>query len=173
MVKYGVAVDSKFFTWIEANANHLRDSQSVAAHFAITQSCQLKAAIVERDEREESGQRMILNYGHTFGHAFETSVGYGTWLHGEAVSAGMTCAARLAERLGLLAHDDVQRQTQLLASFGLPTAPPPGNIDEWLSIMRRDKKSLGGRHRLVLPRRLGKVEVVDGVDEVLIRSVLS
>jgi 3-dehydroquinate synthase len=173
VVKYGVALDAEFFSWLEANAAALLHRDRAAVIHAVTRSCQLKASIVEQDEHELTGVRPVLNYGHTFGHAFETAAGYGTWLHGEAVAAGMSCAANLAHRVGMLSCDDLQRQTRLLARFGLPPEPPAGHADEWLSIMRRDKKSVGGRLRLVLPRGIGSVEVVDDVDEVLVRAVLS
>jgi len=172
VVKYGVALDAEFFAWLEANAGALVARDRAAVVHAVTRSCQLKAGIVEKDEREETGLRMVLNYGHTFGHAFETTAGYGTLLHGEAVAAGMTCAARLAERLGMMPAVEVERQTSLLTKFGLPLTPPPGSADAWLAVMRRDKKAVAGRLRLVLPRRLGTVEVIDSADEERVRAVL-
>jgi 3-dehydroquinate synthase len=115
---------------------------------------------------------VILNYGHTFAHAFETAAGYGRWLHGEAVAAGMVCASRLAERRGLIGADLTERQKCLLERFGLPTAPERWPIDELLATMRSDKKSLAGRLRFVLPRRLGEVALFDDVPEEDVRSVL-
>src|SRR5436305_7811938 len=100
--------------------------------------------VVEQDEREEKGLRAVLNYGHTFAHAFETVAGYGTWLHGEAVSAGMVCAARLSQRRGLMMPDETERQLKLLRLFGLPTAPLSWPIEELLSVMRSDKKNVAG-----------------------------
>jgi 3-dehydroquinate synthase len=133
----------------------------------------LKADIVEQDEREESGLRAVLNYGHTFGHAFETVGGYGTWLHGEAVAAGMICASRLAERLGRIRPSVTDRQIRLLSSFSLPLGPlPEWPVDALIDVMRRDKKSMDGRLRFVLPTRLGHVELVNDVAEALVREVL-
>ena len=120
--------------------------QSVRARLRLRRrlSC-LKAGVVEKDERELTGLRAILNYGHTFAHAFETVAGYGTWLHGEAVSAGMVCASRLAERRGLIATDLTQRQVRLLEAFGLPVKPERWVVDDLLAVMRSDKKAEAGQ----------------------------
>ncbi len=139
----------------------------------VTRCCRLKADVVEKDEREETGVRVVLNYGHTFAHAFETVAGYGAWLHGEAVAAGMVCASRLAERLGMIPAEVTQRQTDLLRRFGLPTGPRDWPIDNLLSVMRNDKKAEAGRLRLVLPRRLGEVQLVEDVPESDVRAVLA
>jgi 3-dehydroquinate synthase len=129
--------------------------------------------VVEQDEREETGQRAALNYGHTFAHAFETVGGYGNWLHGEAVAAGMVCASRLAEKLDLITGEITQRQVKLLQAFGLPTAPDPAwSADDLIAVMRRDKKARGGRLRFVLPTRLGRVETFGDISETLVREVL-
>ena len=117
----------------------------------VARSCRLKADVVEQDEREETGLRMVLNYGHTFAHAFEAVGGYGAWLHGEAVAAGMVCASRLGELRGLISGDVTERQAKLFARFGLPTERRP----EWepgslLAVMRRDKKNVGGRLPVVM-----------------------
>jgi 3-dehydroquinate synthase len=146
----------------------------------IARCCQLKAGIVERDEREQTGLRMILNYGHTFAHAFETVAGYGTWLHGEAVAAGMACASRLAERQGLIEPEVTERQLRLLERFGLPTSAvgpgpettPQSWIADLIEVMRSDKKSLAGRLRFILPRRLGEVALREDVPESEVRRVL-
>jgi 3-dehydroquinate synthase len=129
--------------------------------------------VVEKDEREETGLRAALNYGHTFAHAFEAVGGYGAWLHGEAVAAGMACAARLAEKLGRIGPELGQRQNALLKGFGLPIAPR----SEWptpdlLAVMKRDKKAVGGRMRFILPTRIGEVQLIDDVPESLVRDVL-
>jgi len=143
----------------------------------VAKSCRLKADVVENDEREETGLRAVLNYGHTFAHAFETVAGYGSWLHGEAVSAGMVCAALLKCRVrnsecGL--EDEVsERQLRLLKRFQLPTQPKPEwDIDAMIGVMRRDKKAVAGQLRFVLPTRMGHVELVDGIPEALVRTVL-
>jgi 3-dehydroquinate synthase len=144
-----------------------------AVRHIVTRSCELKAKVVEQDEREETGLRAVLNYGHTFAHAFETVGGYGTWLHGEAVSAGMACASRLAERRGLIATEVTERQLALLRIFALPTAPLSWPADELLSVMRSDKKNVAGRLRFVLPTRLGEVKLFDDVSESDVRAVLA
>jgi 3-dehydroquinate synthase len=138
----------------------------------VARSCRLKADVVEQDEREEKGLRAVLNFGHTFAHAFETVGGYGAWLHGEAVAAGMACASRLADRRGLIPREVTERLTRLLERFGLPTAPRSWPVDELLRTMRSDKKSLAGRLRLVLPRRLGDAALFDDVAESEVRQVL-
>ncbi len=172
VVKYGVILDADFFGWLETHVGALQQRDPEAIQYVTAQSCRLKASVVEQDEREESGLRMILNYGHTFAHAFEAYAGYGTWLHGEAVAAGMICASRLAHRLGLLPADLIDRQIRLLQAFHLPTAPNPWPSDDLLALMRRDKKNRAGRLRFVLPKRLGEVIVVDSVDEADVVAVL-
>jgi 3-dehydroquinate synthase len=127
---------------------------------------------VERDEREETGLRAVLNYGHTFAHAFEAAAGYGTWLHGEAVAAGMVCASTLAERRGLIPAEITRRQVRLLERFGLPIAPEAWDPEALMTTMRSDKKSVAGRLRFILPRRLGEVALFDDVPESDVREVL-
>lgn len=171
VVKYGVILDAEFFAWLEANTAAILKRDPAALTHVIATSCKLKAKVVEQDERETTGLRAVLNYGHTFAHAFETAANYGGLLHGEAVSIGMDCAAKLALRLGRI--DIVQRQRTLLEQFDLPvTVNPAWPIDDLLSTMKRDKKTEAGRLRFVLPIRLGEVELVDGVDEALVREVL-
>jgi 3-dehydroquinate synthase len=173
VVKYGVILDADFFEVLEASAGAILDRDPDRLRVFIARSCRLKADVVEKDEREETGLRAVLNYGHTFAHAFEAVAGYGTWLHGEAVAAGMVCASRLAERLGRVPDGLTRRQAQLLETFGLPTAPLPGwPADSLIDAMRRDKKASGGSLRFVLPTRLGHVELVEGVPESLVREVL-
>ena len=173
VIKYGLIRDPVFFAWLERNIEALlgRDPQALA--HAISRSCENKAEVVAADEREESGTRALLNLGHTFGHAIEAGLGYGTWLHGEAVAAGMICASRLAERRGLIAPAVTQRQKSLLARFGLPTASEPWPIDALLATMRNDKKTLAGRMRFILPRRLGDAALFDDVTEDDVRQVLN
>jgi 3-dehydroquinate synthase len=172
VVKYGMTLDADFFSYLENHVEKLLGREPSAVRHVIACSCRLKADVVEQDEREETGLRAVLNYGHTFAHAFETAAGYGSWLHGEAVAVGMVCAGRLAEQLGLIKADLTQRQEQLLARFGLPTRPGPWPADALLATMRSDKKSLAGRLRFVLPRRLGKVTLFDGVAEDVVHKVL-
>jgi 3-dehydroquinate synthase len=172
VVKYGLILDADFFAWQEANADAILRRDPDAVRHIVARSCRLKADVVEKDEQEETGLRAVLNYGHTFAHAFETVGGYGTWLHGEAVSAGMVCASRLAERRGLIPAEVTERQVRLLERFGLPTGPRSWPVDELLRAMRSDKKNMAGRLRLVLPRRLGEVALVDDVPEGEVREVL-
>ncbi len=172
VVKYGVILDADFFAYLEQHAAAIlaRDAESI--RHLVARCCRLKADVVERDEREETGLRAVLNYGHTFAHAFETVGGYGAWLHGEAVSAGMVCASRLAERRGLIGADVTERQRRLLQTFALPIAPQRWPVDDLLRVMRSDKKTVAGRLRFVLPRRLGEVATFDDVPESDVRQVL-
>ncbi len=172
VVKYGVSLDADFFVWLENHVAALLNREPAALRHVVARSCELKASIVEQDERELTGLRAVLNYGHTFAHAFETVGGYGAWLHGEAVAAGMVCAAQLAERRGLLDSDITERQTRLLAAFGLPTKPLAWPVADLLAVMRNDKKALAGQLRFVLPTRLGAAQLVDGVSEDEVRAVL-
>ncbi len=172
VVKYGVILDADLFAYLEAHADAILKRDPEAVRHIVARCCRLKADVVEQDEREETGLRAVLNYGHTFAHAFEAVAGYGTWLHGEAVAAGMICASRLAERRGLIPAELTQRQQQLLARFGLPTAPERWPPDPLIAAMRRDKKALAGKLRFILPRRLGEVALFDDIPESEARAVL-
>jgi 3-dehydroquinate synthase len=166
VVKYGMILDSEFFAWLETHTSEVLARNQAAIEFVIARSCRMKADVVEKDEREETGLRVTLNYGHTFAHAFETIGGYGNWLHGEAVAAGMVCASRLAQRLGLIDDAVTVRQIRLLQSLGLPVSTrSEWSIDAMIEVMRRDKKSLDGRLRFVLPTTIGHVRLVEGIDE--------
>jgi 3-dehydroquinate synthase len=173
VVKYGVILDAEFFAWVEAKATAVLGREPGAVQHVVARCCRLKADIVEKDEREETGLRAVLNYGHTFGHAFEAVGGYGAWLHGEAVAAGMVCASRLAERRGLIASEVTTRQVRLLETFGLPTAPRAWPTDALLAAMRIDKKSVSGRLRFVLPLRLGEAALFDDIPEADVRIALA
>ena len=172
VVKYGVILDADFFAYLEQHSADILARDAACIRHLIARSCRLKADVVQRDEGEETGLRAVLNYGHTFAHAFETVGGYGSWLHGEAVSAGMVCASRLAERRGLIGGDVTERQRRLLQIFGLPIAPERWPVEELLTTMRHDKKAVAGRLRFVLPRRLGEVALFDDVPESDVRHVL-
>jgi 3-dehydroquinate synthase len=174
VIKYGVILDAEFFAFLESTgtAQRLLERDPQAVERIVRRSCELKARIVEQDEREETGRRAVLNYGHTFAHAFETAKGYGGWLHGEAVAAGMVCASRLAERRGLIPAEITQRQVRLLEACGLPTVPESWPIDSLVATMRSDKKAIDGRLRFILPRRLGEVALFDDVPEADVRQVL-
>lgn len=173
VVKYGVILDAVFFQWLEEHAVQLIERQPEALRYAIAHSCRLKGDVVERDEREETGLRAVLNYGHTFAHAFETLTGYNALLHGEAVSIGMMCAARLAARLGMIDAEFAERQQRLLDAMGLPTAMPEVARADMLEVMSRDKKVEHGRLRFVLPTRLGHVELVGDIQASHVEAVLA
>ena len=172
VVKYGVILDAAFFQLLEENTADVnrRDPQILRA--IITRCCELKAEVVSQDEREESGLRAVLNYGHTFCHAFEYVTGYGQLLHGEAVSIGMLCASRLAERVGRIDKTLTERQKQLLVALGLPTAVPDVDHDDIMAAMQRDKKVAHGKLRFVLPTQLGHVELVDDIKPEVAREIL-
>ena len=161
IIKYGALGDAEFFFWLEQNMEKLLDREPTALAYAVERSCIDKANIVAADEKE-SGKRALLNLGHTFGHAIETSVGYGEWLHGEAVATGMIMAADLSQRLGWISATDVKRITELLVKARLPVAPPSGlNKDKFLELMQRDKKAQDGNIRFVLLKAIGESIVTD------------
>jgi 3-dehydroquinate synthase len=164
IIKYGLIKDGDFFSWLEQNMDGLLQREPAALAFAIERSCRNKAELVAADERE-AGQRALLNLGHTFGHAIETAVGYGEWLHGEAVAAGICMAARLSNRLGWLTGEDERRTLELIKRAGLPVAPPSSlNRDECLELMAVDKKVMDGRIRLVLLQGIGSAIVTAEFD---------
>jgi 3-dehydroquinate synthase len=166
VVKYGVILDQSFFEYLEQHIDGLNARDPEALRQIVARSCELKADVVRNDEFETSGLRAVLNYGHTFGHAFEALAGYGTLLHGEAVAIGMVCASRLAEQLGRISAIDTERQVRLLQAIQLPVTVPPElcrRTGDLLQCMLLDKKTEGRTLRFVLPTRLGHVEVVQGV----------
>jgi len=173
VVKYGVILDAEFFGYLEDHITELNARDDVALTHVVTRSCRLKADVVEADEREETGHRAVLNYGHTFCHALEAVTGYEQLLHGEAVSIGMLCASRLAERLGRISAEDTQRQRDLLAALHLPVQLPHVDHDAMLAAMRHDKKVAAGKLRFVLPDRIGHVELVADVSEKDVRGAMS
>jgi 3-dehydroquinate synthase len=165
VVKVGAIGDAAFFAWLEAHADALLARSPTAVAEAIATSCRHKAGVVARDERE-LGERALLNFGHTFGHAIEAEAGYGRVLHGEAVAIGMLIAARLSADLGRAPGTDAERLRVLLERFGLPTHVPSGlDADLLFARMRLDKKVLGGRLRLILWSALGAAEIVSTVDD--------
>lgn len=156
VIKYGVIRDYKLFCWLENNVQKLRERDTEALIHAVKRSCQIKAEIVEIDEREGS-IRAYLNYGHTFGHAVEKLSGYGQWKHGEAVSVGMVVASKISAQHGLCTQQDVERLVHLLQALDLPINPPDFSLDEYVVSMRRDKKVKQGSLTLVLNRGIGDV----------------
>lgn len=171
VIKYGLIRDVDFFEWLEKNIDRLSAREPEALSYAIERSCRNKAEIVALDERE-SGVRMLLNFGHTFGHAIETGLGYGTWLHGEAVAAGMALAAELSGMLGLIDLRDVERVTSILTRARLPTVAPDLGVDRYLELMGHDKKVEGGKLRFVLLKRLGDGFVSDRVEDAALAGLL-
>jgi 3-dehydroquinate synthase len=171
VVKYGLIYDVEFLGWLERHADALNARDPAAVVFAVRRSCEIKAAVVGADEREQ-GLRAILNLGHTFGHAIETATGYTEWLHGEAVAAGMVMAADLSQRIGSLSRADVERTIDLLRRFKLPVAPPRIGADRGLALMGMDKKVLKGQLRLVLLKRLGLADVVSDYPQQALAATL-
>ncbi len=175
VVKYGVILDAEFFEYLEHHIDAINARRADAVRHMIAQSCRLKADVVERDEFEATGVRAVLNYGHTFGHAFEALSGYGQMLHGEAVAIGMVYASRLAERRGLIDTSVTARQIALLQALHLPTALPPNvtlSTDAILTRMQLDKKAVSGSLRFVLPTRLGEVKTFGDIPADDVRAVL-
>ena len=174
VIKYGPIADMQFFDWIESNMELLLTGDMNALAHAVKRSCEIKAWVVGQDERE-SGLRAILNFGHTFGHAIEAGLGYGEWLHGEAVGCGMVMAAQLSQRLGLVDTAFVQRLTALIAKAGLPTVGPvldkADNAGRYIELMRLDKKSIGGEMRFVVIASPGQA-AAQGANDELVREVI-
>ena len=182
VIKYGPIHDLAFLDWIEANLPALRARAPKALAHAVQRSCEIKAEVVGQDERE-AGLRAILNFGHTFGHAIEAGLGYGEWLHGEGVGCGMVMAARLSQRLGLLAEDKVERLVRLVEAAGLPVRGPQlkvghgegcadlSNAQRYLQLMRVDKKAEAGEIKFVLVEDAGRA-VVRGAPDALVAEVI-
>jgi 3-dehydroquinate synthase len=172
VIKYGLIYDVEFLAWLEQNIDGLNECDPELLAYAIKRSCEIKAEVVAQDERE-SGIRAILNLGHTFGHAIETEQGYGNWLHGEAVGAGMWMAADLSHRLGWISAGDLARTETLLRRANLPVrAPDDMSPERFIELMSLDKKVLDGRIRLVLLKQLGEAVVTDSADPDLLRATL-
>lgn len=173
VIKYGLICDKPFLGWLEDNIKALRALEPAALTEAIQRSCAAKAAVVGADERE-SGVRATLNLGHTFGHAIETHMGYGVWLHGEAVAAGTVMALEMSMRLGWIDQSERDRAIRLLQDAGLPVVPPqemtPAHFMEHMAV---DKKVIDGRLRLVLLRRMGEAVVTDDYPKEILQATLS
>ena len=156
VIKYGVSLDEQFFAFLESNASKLLTRDKDVLHEAIKRSCLIKSDVVSRDECERGDIRMLLNFGHTFGHAVETGLGHGTWLHGEAISCGMQLATQFSHALDLIDKSTVERVNALLQAVGLPTKLPVEMTPQrMLSLMARDKKNIGAGQRLILLRCIG------------------
>lgn len=172
VIKYGAILDYEFFEWLEAHIDDLVALNNESLQHCIARCCQIKADVVARDETEK-GDRALLNLGHTFGHAIETHLGYGSWLHGEAVSTGMMMAAALSEQLGDISVADVSRLEKLLARANLPTLSPDSmQPEDYLPHMMRDKKVLAGKLRLVLLKSLGQAYIATDTDKDLVLNAI-
>ena len=170
VIKYGLIRDPEFFVWLEQNMETLLARDAGALQYAIARSCQNKAEVVAADERE-SGVRALLNLGHTFGHAIESGMGYGVWLHGEAVAAGTLLATDLSQRLGWINAEEVARIRGLFERAGLPSAAPALGTDKYLELMSLDKKVQAGKVRFVLLKAIGDA-VVSEVPQEPLRQTL-
>lgn len=166
VIKHGAILDAAFFDWIEANIAALVAREPQALAHAIARSCEIKADVVRRDERE-GGLRAVLNFGHTFGHAIEAGLGYGEWLHGEAVGCGMVMAADLSQRLGLVDAATVERLRALVKAAGLPTVAPDLGVERWIELMEVDKKNEGGAIKFILLKPLGSPSITSVPEEAL------
>ncbi|MBS1189207.1 MAG: 3-dehydroquinate synthase [Rhodocyclaceae bacterium] len=171
VIKYGLIRDPDFFRWLEANIDGLLGRDREALAYAVQRSCANKAEVVAADERE-SGERALLNLGHTFGHAIETGMGYGEWLHGEAVAAGTMMAAELSCQLGWLSEGDVVRIEALFIRAGLPVRGPSLDVARYLELMQHDKKVQDGKLRLVLLQEIGAAVVADGATTAQISTAI-
>jgi 3-dehydroquinate synthase len=172
VIKYGLIRDADFFNWLETNMQKLVDLDSTAISYAIYRSCQNKAEVVAADEHE-TGERALLNLGHTFGHAIENAMGYGVWLHGEAVAAGTMLAADLSRRMGWLNEAEIQRMQAIHQAANLPTQAPALGVARYLDLMRLDKKVQDGKIRLILQQGIGKSVVTSDYDANQLKQTLS
>lgn len=172
VIKYGLIRDPEFFVWLEKNIELLLARDREALAFAVFRSCRNKAEVVAADERE-NGERALLNLGHTFGHAIETGMGYGEWLHGEAVSAGTLIAIELSRRLGFVTVDEVLRVEKLFSRAGLPVFGPILGAERYLEMMRHDKKVQDGKLRLVLLKGIGKAVLSDVANDADILAAIN
>ena len=166
VIKHGAILDAPFFDWIEANIEKLVARDHAALAHAIARSCEIKADVVARDERE-GGLRAVLNFGHTFGHAIEAGLGYGAWLHGEAVGCGMVMAADLSRRLNLIDDAALERVRALVKAAGLPVVAPDLGIERWIELMEVDKKNEGGAIKFILLKPLGSPSITNAPRELL------
>ncbi|MGD8172447.1 3-dehydroquinate synthase [Vibrio sp. TRT 21S02] len=172
VIKYGIIYDAPFYDWLEANLDKLYALDEAALTYAIARCCEIKAEVVAQDEKE-AGIRALLNLGHTFGHAIEAELGYGNWLHGEAVSAGTVMAAKTAQLQGLISEQQVEQIISILKRAKLPVHTPESmSFDDFMRHMMRDKKVLAGELRLVLPTSIGSAEVVKGVPDSVIEQAI-
>ena len=173
VIKYGLIRDLPFFEWLERNMDALVARDAAALAYAVQRSCENKADVVVADEREEHGERALLNLGHTFGHAIEAGLGYGAWLHGEAVAAGMVIAARVSQAMGMLNPAAVARIVLLLKRAGLPVSAPDLGLERYIELMGIDKKVAGGKIRFILLRTIGTAFLTAEVPHRALESALA
>lgn len=171
VIKYGLIRDADFFAWLETNMHLLMNLDEQVLSYAIYRSCQNKAEVVAADEHE-AGERALLNLGHTFGHAIENAMGYGVWLHGEAVAAGTMLAADLSQRLGWINQQDMARISAIFKAAKLPLIPPKLTVENYLALMQLDKKVADGQIRLVLQQGIGKAIMTADYDKTLLNQTL-
>jgi 3-dehydroquinate synthase len=171
VIKHGLALDAGFVDWLEANVEKILNRDRAALTHAVRRSCELKARIVSQDERE-AGARALLNFGHTFGHAIEAATGYGAWLHGEAVAAGMVMAAELSALMGHLKKTEVSRVRDLLRRAGLPVTGPALAPERLMELMALDKKAAKGRMRFVVLEAIGRAALRADVDDAAVRRAV-
>ena len=172
VIKYGLIMDVPLFEFLESSVELINQRDAETLTRIIAWCCQCKAIVVAEDEKETTGRRAILNYGHTYGHAIESVFGYGRFLHGQAISIGMTCAARLARNIGMVDQAFLDRQTKLFAAVGLPTDCPSEKHDELIESMKHDKKVSRGKLMLILPSSIGTVsQVLSPSDDKLLTSL--
>ena len=172
IIKYGLIRDAKFFDWLELNMASLMQLDEATLSYAIFRSCQNKADVVAKDEHEQ-GDRALLNLGHTFGHAIENAMGYGVWLHGEAVAAGSMMAADLSRRMGWLSESEVTRIQNSFVAANLPVTAPKLGVDRYLDLMGLDKKVENGKIRLILQQGIGKSVITSDYDVQKLRETLA
>ncbi len=170
VVKHGAIADTQFLDWIEAHTAELNRCDAAAMEFAVLRSCEIKSDVVAKDERE-GGLRAILNFGHTFGHAIEAGMGYGEWLHGEAVGCGMVMAADLSTRLGGITVADAQRLKNIIAALHLPTVPPNFGVERYLELMSVDKKAEGGEVKYIVLHPVGQAKITKVPESTIIETL--
>jgi 3-dehydroquinate synthase len=172
VIKHGAIADSEFLSWIEENQDTLNKCDPAAMEYAVRRSCEIKSQVVAQDEKE-GGIRAILNFGHTFGHAIEAGMGYGAWLHGQAVGCGMVMAADLSVRVGLLSEAEASRLKKIIEALHLPTQPPKLGVDRFMELMSVDKKAEGGEVRYILLNGLGQAKIQTVDDDLVIQTLIA
>lgn len=172
VIKYGLLGDLDFFEWLEQNMDRLRAREAGALQYAVQRCCEMKAKLVAADEKEH-GVRAWLNLGHTFGHAIEAGLGYGVWLHGEAVAAGMVLAAAVSHARGAISQQELARIRSLIQRAGLPVQAPDLGLDNWLTLMSHDKKVSQGKIRFVLLQQMGQAMVENNLPASILQEVLT